>query len=78
MPQVPGRTVEIGHCSRPVAMADNRQSDSTSFAEVKQKPNLLPIVLPILGIRKMNVLLFSEVQNYPFEQLGINSSRDWP
>ena len=59
-------------------MADYGQSNSTSFAEVNQKPNLLPIVLPILGIRKMNVLRFSEVQNYSLEQLGINSSRDWP
>ena len=59
-------------------MVDDRQSDSTSCAEVKQKPNLLPIVLPILGIRKMNVLRFSEVQNYSLEQLSINSSRDWP
>ena len=78
MPQLPNRTAEIGHCGSPVSVADYGQSDPTSFAEINQKPNLLPIVFPILGIRKMDVLLFSEVQNYPFEQLGINSSRDWP
>ena len=78
MPLPPNRTIGIGDCSSLVSVLDYGHSDPASFAEINQKPNLLPIVFPILGIRKMDVLLFSEVQNYPFEQLGINSSRDWP
>ena len=78
MPHTPGRTVEIGHGSRPIAVISDRRSGHTSRTKVKQEPDLLPVVFPILGVRKMNVLRFSKIQNYSFEQLSINNSRDRP
>ena len=56
MPHTPGRTIEICHGGRPIAVISDRRSGHTSRAKVKQEPDLLPTVFPILGVRKMNVL----------------------
>ena len=80
MPHTPGRTVEICHGSRPIAVISDRRSGHTSRAKIKQEPNLLPVVFPILGVRKMNVLRFSEVPNYSFESLAstiAETGRNW-